>query len=63
MAKRTAVVLGGGVGGQVAARSLRRRLPGEDRVVQVQRATRFSFPPSYLLFRGAGRRHRRQCKW
>src|SRR5215472_17175652 len=28
MAKRTVVVFGGGVGGQVAARSLRRRLPG-----------------------------------
>jgi NADH dehydrogenase FAD-containing subunit len=48
MAGRTGVVLGGGIGGQVAARSLRRHLPKSDRVVLVERKPRFSFQPSHL---------------
>lgn len=56
MAKRTVVVLGGGIGGQVAACSLRRRLPREDRVVLVERTARFSFPPSYLWVLSGARR-------
>lgn len=56
MAQQTVVVLGGGIGGQVAARSLRRRLPKEDRVVLVERTVRFSFPPSYLWVLSGARR-------
>lgn len=43
----TVVVLGGGVGGVVAARRLRSRLPSERRVVLVERRMEQSFPPSY----------------
>jgi sulfide:quinone oxidoreductase len=56
VAKRMVVVLGGGIGGQVAARSLRRRLPREDRVMLVERTARFSFPPSYLWVLSGARR-------
>lgn len=56
MAKHTVVVLGRGIGGQVAARSLRRRLPREDRVVLVERNARFSFQPSYLWVLSGDRR-------
>jgi sulfide:quinone oxidoreductase len=56
VAQHTVVVLGGGIGGQVAARSLRRRLPKEDRVVLVERTARFSFPPSYLWVLSGARR-------
>jgi sulfide:quinone oxidoreductase len=44
----TVLVLGGGVGGVVAARELRRRLPRRHRVVLIERGTAFSFAPSYL---------------
>jgi hypothetical protein len=56
MAARSVVVLGGGIGGQVAARSLRRRLPTGDRVVLVERNARFSFPPSCLWVLSGTRR-------
>jgi sulfide:quinone oxidoreductase len=45
---RTALVLGAGLGGMVAAQSLRRLLPKEDRVVLVEREARHVFPPSLL---------------
>lgn len=45
---RTALVLGAGLGGMVAAQNLRRLLPGEDRVVLVEREARHVFPPSLL---------------
>ena len=48
MAERTVIVLGGGIGGVVAARSLRRRLQASDRVVLVDRSPVHRFPPSYL---------------
>lgn len=44
----TVVVLGGGVGGLVAAHRLRRRLPKSDRVVLVDRDTDYRYAPSYL---------------
>jgi sulfide:quinone oxidoreductase len=56
VAKHTVVVLGGGIGGQVAARSLRRRLPKQDRVVLVERNPRFTFQPSYLWVLSGDRR-------
>ncbi len=48
MASNTVVVVGGGIGGVVAARRLRQRLAAEDRVVLVERDTAFVFQPSLL---------------
>jgi sulfide:quinone oxidoreductase len=45
---KTAIVLGGGVGGLVAANRLRRALPREHRVVLVDREPRHLFQPSLL---------------
>lgn len=45
---RRVVVLGGGVGGLVAASELRRRLSAEDRVTLVDRSERHLFQPSFL---------------
>lgn len=46
--KKTILVLGGGVGGVVAATRLRQRLPREHRVVLVERAPEFIFQSAYL---------------
>ena len=48
MARRTVLVLGGGVGGLVAAGTLRQRLDPEDRVVLVERSGLHTFSPSLL---------------
>lgn len=48
MAEQNIVILGGGVGGVVAANELVRRLKGEGRIVLVERNPRQSFAPSYL---------------
>ena len=54
MGERTVVVLGGGVGGAVVARALRRRVPGGDRVILVDREPTHRFLPSALwLMTGA----------
>jgi sulfide:quinone oxidoreductase len=45
---KTVVILGGGVGGVVAARELRKRLPREHRVVLVDRERQHVFAPSLL---------------
>jgi sulfide:quinone oxidoreductase len=45
---RTALVLGAGLGGLVAAENLRKRLPRSDRVIAVDRAAEHFFPPSLL---------------
>lgn len=45
---RTALILGAGLGGVVAAETLRRLLPKEDRVIVVERARQHIFPPSLL---------------
>ncbi|MBM3357532.1 MAG: NAD(P)/FAD-dependent oxidoreductase [Betaproteobacteria bacterium] len=45
---RTALILGAGLGGVVAAETLRRLLPAGHRVVAVERAERYVFPPSLL---------------
>lgn len=47
-APQTVVVLGGGVGGLVAARELRRRLPRPHRVVLIDREREHLFAPSLL---------------
>ncbi|WKZ83102.1 MAG: FAD/NAD(P)-binding oxidoreductase [Acidimicrobiia bacterium] len=52
---KSIVILGGGIGGVVAARELRRRLPRQDRVVLVERGTHLLFAPS-LLWALAGTR-------
>ena len=44
----TAIVLGCGLGGLVAAEILRQRLPQSDRVIAVDRAAEHFFPPSLL---------------
>ena len=44
---QTVVVLGGGIGGVVAARRLRALAPPQTRVVLVERSLRQSYPPSY----------------
>lgn len=43
----TVVVLGGGIGGVVAARKIRSSVPGATRVVLIERQPLQSFPPSY----------------
>ncbi len=47
-AAQTVVILGGGVGGVVAAREIRRRLPRQHRVVLVEREREHVFAPSLL---------------
>ena len=45
---RTVLVLGAGIGGIVAAETLRKLLPASDRVIVVDRAGQHFFPPSLL---------------
>jgi len=45
---RTALILGAGLGGLVAAETLRKLLPDTDRVIAVDRAAEHYFPPSLL---------------
>lgn len=45
---KTVLVLGGGIGGTVAATRLRKLLPDEHRVVLVERETQHAFSPSFL---------------
>ncbi len=45
---KTILVLGGGVGGVMTARELRKRLPSIHRVVLIERGESFVFAPSYL---------------
>lgn len=52
---RTALVLGAGLGGIVAAENLRKLLPADDRVIAVDRAPTHYFPPS-LLWQMVGER-------
>ena len=53
---QTIVILGAGVGGQVAANELRRRLSGEHRIVLVEKNTRHAFAPSFLWLMTGDRR-------
>jgi sulfide:quinone oxidoreductase len=52
---QTILVLGGGVGGLVAAHELRRLLPTEHRVILVDRDPQFVFAPSLLWLMTGGR--------
>jgi len=53
---KTVLVLGGGTGGLVAARALRRRLAPGDRVVLVERNPIYRFAPSFLWVMSGSRR-------
>jgi sulfide:quinone oxidoreductase len=53
---KTVLVLGAGVGGLVAARALRKRLPREHRVIVVDRAREHLFAPSLLWLMVGARR-------
>jgi len=48
MPSKTVVILGGGVGGMIAANQLRRRLTPDHRVVLVERNADHEFAPSFL---------------
>jgi sulfide:quinone oxidoreductase len=48
MTERNVVILGGGIGGIVAARTLRKRLPADVRVTLVDRDASHTFSPSLL---------------
>lgn len=56
MSAQTIVVLGGGVGGLVAANELAQRLPRGHRVVLVEREARHAFAPSFLWLMTGHRR-------
>jgi sulfide:quinone oxidoreductase len=51
----TVLILGGGVGGLVAANELRKSLPKKHRIVLVERETSFVFAPSLLWLMTGGR--------
>jgi sulfide:quinone oxidoreductase len=61
MSGKTVLVLGGGVGGIVAATRLRASLPRTDRVVLVDRERQHLFQPS-LLWLAVGQRHAGQIQ-
>ena len=56
MSAQTVVILGGGVGGLVAANELARRLPDEHRIILVERSGRHAFAPSFLWLMTGDRR-------
>ena len=57
MAKaKTILILGGGIGGQVVANELRRRLPRQHRVTVIERELRHTFAPSFLWVMTGDRR-------
>lgn len=56
MSGKTVVILGGGVGGLIAANELRRRLPHEHRIVLVEKNAQHAFAPSFLWLMTGDRR-------
>jgi sulfide:quinone oxidoreductase len=59
MAGKTILILGGGIGGHVAANILRKQIARDHRVILVDRKREFVFPPS-LLWLMVGRRSLKQ---
>lgn len=53
---KTVLILGGGIGGLVAANELRRLLPSEHRVLLVEKNALHAFPPSFLWLMTGDRR-------
>ncbi len=62
MSSNTIVVLGGGVGGMVAANELRRQLPAVHRVVLVEKNAKYAFPPSFLWVMVGERKPEQICR-
>ncbi len=58
---RTALVLGGGIGGITVANELRKRLSPQDRVIVIERNGEYVFPPS-LLWLSVGLRSLQQIQ-
>src|SRR5579872_263276 len=58
----TVVILGGWVGGLVAANRLRRALPNRARIVLVEREPSFVFSPSLLWLMTGGRTRENICR-
>ena len=56
------VVLGGGVGGMVAAIELRRQLPAVHRVVLIEKNAKYAFPPSFLWVMTGDRKPEQICR-
>jgi sulfide:quinone oxidoreductase len=48
MPSKTVVILGSGVGGMIAANELRSKLPGDHRIVLIERNAAHAFAPSFL---------------
>jgi len=62
MQATTTVVLGGGIGGIVAANELRRRLPSDHRVILVEKNATHAFAPSFLWVMTGDRRPGEVCR-
>ncbi|MEW6448760.1 MAG: FAD/NAD(P)-binding oxidoreductase [Bacillota bacterium] len=58
----TVVVLGGGTGGAAAARSLAARLPGNHRVILVEKEAELHFQPSFLQLMVGQRQLNETCR-
>ena len=56
MTTKTILILGGGVGGLIAANELRQLLPSEHRIVLVEKNARHAFAPSFLWVMSGDRR-------